>query len=860
MSPWFLDPDGVVAHLPAPEQVMNRSIGWARNTQAAVFMVVIALVFTSPLAQAQNYLFDRTGFVTGNGPAGVIVADFNHDHRPDLAVTNFDDNTVSVLMGAHGGTFTTKVDYPTGTSPAAVITADFRGDGRADLAVVNEFDGTGNPGTVSVLLGNGDGTFQTHVDYPVGNYPVGIVAADFNGDGKIDLAVVNDSDSTVSILFGKGDGTFQSQVLVSVGNEPTSLGSGDFNADGKVDLITSNVGSGTVTVLLSKGDGSFTRVDSSTGLLAPDFSALAVGDFNQDRKLDVVVSSISEGLFLLLGKGDGAFEAAAPISGSVPDDIRFLLAADFNRDGNLDLVEEGVAGAIFVLLGNGNGTFRQPVFSFQGESATATALAYADLNGDGALDLLVTDPSLHSLEVLLGDDDGTFGNMTNVGFFEPYGLDALVVADFNGDGKLDLAVAASYYPAGQVSVELGKGDGTFGKPTVSAFIANGATDTDHMLPGDFNGDGKPDLLIEDYYTSAIQILLGNGNGRFQPPVITPFGSGIQDLAIGDFNGDGKSDLVITNDGGGSGSYMNIYLSNGDGTFRAGAQYPVTEYTGVAVADVNHDGKLDLIVTSFAAPLQVFLGNGDGTFQNPISGPTAYYSGGLVIEDFNGDEKPDVVAITYDGIAFLAGNGDGTFQNIVYSDAAFQFCCQLVVIDLSGDGKLDLINNSGNQGVVVMVGGGDGTFQAPVPYGSPGIVPSGSLGVGDFNSDGVGDIAMANQGIYTGGSGVSLYLSVPTPYLLPTALNFGTESVGKTTASKKITLTNTGNAPLKLSSITVTGDFVEINKCGTRRAIGKSCTIEVSFKPIAKGVRTGTVSIADNALVSPQIIHLKGTGD
>jgi hypothetical protein len=116
----------------------------------------------------------------------------------------------------------------------------------------------------------------------------------------------------------------------------------------------------------------------------------------------------------------------------------------------------------------------------------------------------------------------------------------------------------------------------------------------------------------------------------------------------------------------------------------------------------------------------------------------------------------VVAITYDGIAFLVGNGDGTFQNPIYSDSTFQLCCQLVANDVSGDGKLDLVNVNAGSGVVVMVGNGDGTFQAPATYGSPGQVYSGTLGVGDFNSDGIADIGMANQGVYTGKAVVSLY--------------------------------------------------------------------------------------------------------
>jgi len=827
---------------------------YSRNPHEAALLILLGLFFSfvSSGADAQSYLYNCASFATGNGPAGVIVADLNHDRRVDLAVTNSYDNTVSVLLGKPGGTFATKVDYPTGTWPSALLTADFRGNGKADLAVVNNYDGDGTPGTVSILLGNGDGTFQTHVDYPVGNYPVGIEAADFNGDGKLDLAVVNDNDNTVSILFGNGDGTFKSQTLVSVGTEPTSLGSGDFNGDGKVDLITSNVSAGTVTVLLSKGDGTFTRVDSPTGIHAPDFSALAVGDFNHDRKLDVVVSGNAQ-LLILLGNGDGSFQAATAIPGSTPDNINVVLAADFNHDGKLDLVEEGIVGTIFVLLGNGDGTFRQPVFS---QGGAAASLVSADVNGDGALDLLATDQVLSTIDIMLGNGNGTFSQMRNIPLARTsYSPDAAVAADFNGDGKLDLAVAETNFPHGLISVQLGRGNGTFEKPVTSPLIGSAINNGDLMLAADFNGDGRTDLVILDDYGAGFEVLLGKGNGTFQKPVDTVLNYGVVSLTVGDFNGDGKADVAITSTGN-SGPVMNIFLSNGDGTFHSGAQFAVNESTGVTAADVNGDHKLDLVVA--ASPLQVFLGNGDGTFQNPISGPSAQYSQGLVVKDFNGDGKPDIAAGTSNGIAFLAGNGDGTFQNPVYSNAVFSFP-GLGAGDFTGDGKPDLVTYSPNFfGAMVMAGNGDGTFQLPIVYGFSGL-PVG-LVTGDFNSDHVDDFGMADQGTYTGESVVSLYLSIPTPNLFPTSLNFGIESVGKTTGPRKITLSNSGNATLKLSSISATGDFLQTNNCGKSRAIGKSCAIEVSFKPKAKGVRTGKLIIADNASPSPQTIHLKGLGD
>ncbi len=216
----------------------------------------------------------------GLAPTGIVAGDFTGDGHLDLAVTNSSANTVSVLLGNGDGTFAPQVTYAVGSRPGAIVAGDFTGNGRIDLAVANSF---GN--TVSVLLGNGDGTFAPQVTYAVGSYPDAIVAGDFTGNGRIDLAVANSNDNTVSVFLGNGNGTFQRQVTYSVGAGPDAIAAGDFSGNGRMDLAVVNSGvnyAGTVSVLLSIGDGTFrprshTRWGRTPRASWPTTSLAAVG-------------------------------------------------------------------------------------------------------------------------------------------------------------------------------------------------------------------------------------------------------------------------------------------------------------------------------------------------------------------------------------------------------------------------------------------------------------------------------------------------------------------------------------------------------------------------------------------------------
>lgn len=362
----------------------------------------------------------------------------------------------------------TSLNYPAGNSPDAVAVADFNGDGKLDIAVADYGNpSTGDNGGVSILLGNGDGTFQPAISVNAGKNPIWIAVGDFNGDGRKDL-VVSDfgdrqtgGDGSVGILLGNGDGTFQPNTTLSAGNEPFPL---------------------------------------------------AVGDFNGDGKLDFAVSDFSGGVYLFIGNGDGSFRAPALISaGRNPVAIR---AADLNGDGKLDLAVADMHdpsnvdnGGVSVLLGNGDGTFRAPVF--YAVTIFPTSLAIGDLNGDGKPDLAISSfvSSIglegSALNVFLGNGDGTFGGNIVTGTGRSLSGNefplSVLIADFIPNGKP--AVAEVKGP--NVSVLPGNGDGTF-----QGQLHFSADQLPYQLAvGDFNGDGKPDIVVANQGSNDITILL-----------------------------------------------------------------------------------------------------------------------------------------------------------------------------------------------------------------------------------------------------------------------------------------------------------------------------------------------------------------
>ncbi|MHB1960166.1 MAG: FG-GAP repeat domain-containing protein [Acidobacteriaceae bacterium] len=278
---------------------------------------------------------------TGNVPSSIAVGDFNGDKKLDLAVVNYGDNTVTILLGNGDGTFAEATGSPVSVGGGAdsIVAADFNGDGKLDLAVTNSTDNT-----LSILLGNGDGTFTPTPSRPVtGVTPFGLAVGDFNGDGKLDLAVANFNDNA-TILLGNGDGTFTPAPAQPTTAQGFAIVTGDFNGDGKLDLATSNYGDSTVAVLLGNGDGTFTPIGNCCGdsVELTHTLGMTIGDFNGDGRPDlalaimpVEVGNPSTYAVILLGNADGTF-TPTDFSLPLPPDLLYLAPGDFNGDGKLD--------------------------------------------------------------------------------------------------------------------------------------------------------------------------------------------------------------------------------------------------------------------------------------------------------------------------------------------------------------------------------------------------------------------------------------------------------------------------------------------------------------------------------------------
>jgi uncharacterized protein (DUF2141 family) len=423
--------------------------------------------------------------------------------------------------------------------------------------------------------------------------------------------------------------------------------------------------------------------------------------------------------------------------------------------------------------------------------------------------------------------------------------------DFNNDGKLDLVISSQSSATASLEVFLGNGDGTFQTPVFSTQSFSAAP----VAVADFNGDGKLDVAAEGSFGTLL-IYLGNGDGTLteQP---TNYGNSYASYGVADINGDGKLDLVVN--WGEEGAYgTSIMLGNGDGTFGGGPNINFGAAGLSAVSDYNRDGFLDLAIPAFT-DMEVAFGRSGGIFNTPaqynLNGYTIY---GLWAADLNNDGKPDLLSDA--GLVFL-NQGSGTF-NVPSSSAIPNGASAVQFLDANGDGKLDVLSELSVQGLMnsaVYAGNGDGTFQNPVDTvaGWGGTMPT----YADFNGDGRVDFAVFGTDLITGSPILSVYLQNDLQ-ISNGIINFDQVKLG-TSVTQTSVLTNTGKSTLSLGTIALASlapSYTVTSGCGTSLAPGASCTVTITFAPLTKKELFGRVKVPFTGTIGgPQYIELAGLG-
>jgi cysteine-rich repeat protein len=729
----------------------------------------------------------------GSDPRSTAIADFNDDGWPDIAVVIGGDRVVGVLFNEGNGTFAPAVEYqyPDGALLAWVTAADLDGDGDPDLAIADQ--GSGPNSSVRVLLNIGGGTFEGAGQYVVDTTTLHVVAADLNGDGKLDLAASSFDKSTVSVLLNQGNGTFMTGVKYGVGTLPYALTAADLNGDGKADLATANRNSHNVSVLFGNGDGTF-GAQKVFGVVSNP-QAIAAADLNGDGRADLAVANsvASDAVSVLLGAGNDDFLPAVSYqSGSAPKSV---IAVDLNGDGRLDLAVANLNGADVTVLLNEGTSPAALAFAAGAHFQAGThpfSVTAGDLNSDGRPDLVVGNalPDSNAVSILFGlcptgcgdgvtsndeecDDgnlapgDGCRGNCTTEkcgdGIVDPnmvcY-LDPLInqvpthpygwyfdLGDMNGDGRLDFVTSAR---SGEPLVFLGAPTpGTFSEPPIVGPASTIAFSLGYdwqppLAVGHFDDDTLLDIAaITTAPSYKTHLFLGKGDGTVEAPLFLADSPDMRCVAVANVNGDTRDDIIEA----GSGGIAALLSAAGD-TFSPPAATPGNAAYFVYTADVDKDGDIDILTLDQGnQSINCYLNGGNGVFAAPkpsaITPQVAAAPYRLTIGDLDDDGFPDLFINHFGGTTqhLMKGNGNGTFTNKSTLEVAGS-SANGTIADIDNDGKRDLVVLTNDAKIVWFKGSGVGGLGAQQELGTLGAATGVDVQAADLNHDGSPDFVSA----------------------------------------------------------------------------------------------------------------------
>ena len=730
-------------------------------------------------------------FSTGGGPDFVAVGDFNRDGKPDLAIANLVTNNVSVFLNTTASlaatvsfTSPTGSPFPAGTSPESIALADFNGDGYLDMAIADE----AVSGAVTVLLGNGSGGFTAASYSPisVGKLNASVVAGDFNGDGKPDLAIASFGNDSLIVLLGSGSGfTAATGSPYATEHQPNSVTAGDFNGDGNLDVALANSGGGSVTVFLGNGSGAFTAASGNPFSVGTNPQFLMTGDFNLDGEPDLAVAVFGANKVTLLLNtspaitanpasvtfyaqlsGSSALAGAAIISGGTGYSVSDIVTASQGgaTQARFQVTAIGAGGAVasIVPVAVGQGYSVGQTLTFTGGTGSGLTAQVTTVGDAGA----VAAPAAVSVSVNSTVAGFNYSAVANQPWLTPSpasnatgALSTVTLSPSQGKMPAGIYSATARYTSPNffgaktnTVLSVSNPSGTLTPAaSVSLPVASGIV-TSSLAVGDFNRDGNPDLVVAlgGANGNTVNVLLGDGAGGFATPgTMIAAGASPSFVAVGDFNGDGKPDLAIANSL--ASGTLTVLLGDGAGGFSPAPGSPFAVGANpqfLAIGDFNGDGNADVAVSNFTSKdVTVLLGNGLGGFAPAPGSPIASVQNpaAVAVGDFNGDGKLDLAVACNHCVAVLLGNGVGGFTAAPNSPYALgKVISAVVVADFNGDGKQDFATtNFDDNSVSVLLGDGTGSFNpatnSPFPAG---LFPD-SLAVADFNGDGRPDLAIAN---------------------------------------------------------------------------------------------------------------------